>query len=328
LMCLRNNIRNGKIAEDQDILVIRNDADMDGMGRHYVKRMHDSAAENEEIDVFTGTTRFAVERYEDLPGFGVVTNIMQMGNVLGASGRYNKVHFGGANAAVRADMLAAVGSLGFGSWTGAGSDDVELGWRIAAARSPGATVDFDRSRAGTGYAYGGVSVKTSRRVLRRVTGAAIDTNGDRLEAHYRSGGNVVDAWGDYDEDGGYKERGAALSGEGKEDVERDFDTVVERIRRNIESILVSNGDDTLSRSVLAFSFPTKDLYRFTRNREGKASFIITPRGQSWLKNQLLRDSSGASDTYGEKAMRRLYGVVSPRTGKRSVAASSPLVRSL
>jgi hypothetical protein len=331
LMCLLNGVLTGKIQADQDVLMIRNDADMNGVGRHYMKSMHDNAAENQEIDIFTGTTRFGVERHEDLPGFGIVTNIMQMGNVLGASTRYNEVHLGGANAAVRASTLAAIGSHGFGWYTGVASDDVQLGRRVAAARSPGTTVDFDPRATGSarsGYGYGGVPVRPARRILKRVTSAAIDTNGDRLEALYRSGGNVVDAWDDYDADGGYKERGAALTGDGKEDVVGDFGGVSERIRRNIEKIITVNGNDEMSRSVLAFSFPDKNHYIFTRDSSGNASFILTGSGKMWLKNQMLRDGSGASDTYGEKAMRRLYGVTSPRTGKAPVTKSSPLVRPL
>lgn len=327
LMCLRSGVKRGDIQQDQDVLVLRNDADMNGMGRNYLGAMQDNMEQNEEIDVFTGTTRFGVERYTDLPGFGVVTNIMQMGNVLGASSRYNKIHLGGANAGVRASTLAAVGALGFGSWTGAGSDDVELGWRIAAARSGEIKQNLDNPPASYGYGYS-MKVSPNRKVLKRVTGGTIDTNGDRLEALYRAGGEVVDAWDDYDGNGGYRERGEALGGSRVEDVERDFDSVAERIRRNIERIMGSNGNDALSRSVLAFSFPDKTHYRFTRNDEDKVEFTFTPRGKVWLQSQMLRDGAGRHDPYGDKLMRRLYGVVSPRNGKLLVPSRAPLVRPL
>lgn len=326
LMSLRRSVKSGNIQPDHDVLVVRNDADMNGIGRHYIKSMQDNMRENDTIDVFTGTTRFGVERYRDLPGFGIVTNIMQMGNVLGASGRYNKVHLGGANAGVRATTLAGVGGLGFGSWTGAGSDDVELGWRIAAARSGNVKEGIDHPRSGYGY-NSGIKISTARKVLKRVGGAAIDTNGDRLEALYRNGGNVIDAWGDYDSNGGYQERPVALDGNGVESVRKDFKEVAERIRRNIEAIIVSNDDDTLSRSVLAFSFPNKSYYKFTRNDEGRVEFEFSRQGQAWLRNQILRDTRGRRDFYGDRAMRRLYGVAESRRARRPVPPRSPLVRS-
>lgn len=325
LMSLRAGIQKGGVAPDRDVLVVRNDADMNGIGRHYVKQMQETARANEQIDVFTGTTRFGIERYHDLPGFGVVTNIMQMGQTLNAGTRYNAVHLGGANAAVRASTLAAVGGLGFSEYTGAGVDDVALGSRIATARSGSVKDALDNPRLPYLSGYN-IKVVHNRRVLKRVRGATIDTNGDRLEALYRQGDNVVDAWDDYDTNGGYKERGASLSGNESENVRKNFKDVAERVRQNIERIIEVQADDTLSRSVLALSFPDKSHYKFVRNREGKVEFSFTRKGKSWLRNQMLRDSAGRPDAYGAKAMRRLYGVVSPVNGKRPIPRESPLVR--
>ncbi len=322
LLSLKKAIDEGRMAADHEMLIVRNDADMNGMGRHYIDQLQQAMTEEQTIDVFTGTTRFGVERYGDLPGFGVVTNIMQMGNILGASSRYNRVHLGGANAGVRASTLAGVGGLGFGDWTGAGSDDVELGQRVAAARS--SRLHEDMADAGR-YTYG-LKVVADRKVLRRVTGATIDTNGDRLESLYRTGRSVIHAWDNYDDDGGYRERTHALNGNEKEDVKSNFKEIAKRIQQNIEGIIQSNDDDVLSRSVLAFSFPEKTYYRFNRDDDGRVQFTLTRAGRSWLRRQLLNDASGRPDPYGEKAMRRLYGVQSTRSRKRPLARESPLVR--
>lgn len=316
LLALEAATSSGRMEADSDVLLIRNDADPKGVSASYLKRYLDSFNNNPGTDIFTGTTSFDNTKASRLPGFVFAANFMMSLDLLSAS-RESSVHTGGANFGVRASTFAAVGAVGFDdSDTGAGSDDVLVGRRVGGARKG----TLSRSRKKKSYnqrSYHQTKAnspdKPKRRVAIRVLGARIDTDSDRGEELYGMGVPIVHQWDsefDFNKNG-YKPRNAGLGDSLEESMPNDPDTVIERIRNDIEgSINMMGASSSVVRSALVFTFPGLGGRGYSLNRRSRGggySLALTPEGIEYLVNHLTRDSRGRYDPYGTRKMRQMYG---------------------
>lgn len=297
LLIFRDRKMKGVMADDADGMVLRNDADMNGMSHSHLKKMQKMFRNSPETDVFKGMTRFDVRSNERYPGFGIVTDLSNMINVW--STRDGHVHTGGANFATRASTLAAVGGIGeFNEkrGSGTGSDDVGVGRKIAAAR--GAKTRSTSSLYGSAGTVGYVSTKSSnssgasRKVIKHVAGANIDTNSDRLLPFYLDGQWYQHAWS-----GGKGSFSAGASGYSQRDSIKD--TMINKIpfdrfgRRGISyEFLETNITGELSlvdaeyqRKALSILFKdTPGAYTLGDNGE----FHFTKEGRKYLRKQIGR----------------------------------------
>ncbi|MCL2869885.1 hypothetical protein FWF48_03740, partial [Candidatus Saccharibacteria bacterium] len=191
MLALQKSIQDGQMSADHDVLIIRNDADAKGMSREYIENMQKAAEQNPDVDSFTGHTRFDTMSYADTPGFGIVTNFMMGANAIAE--RYGNVHTAGANFAYRASAYAAMGGIGFTSG-GVGSDDLAIGRRLSVVRDRASDTE---GAWDTNDYRGGAMVSTKKRVVKRITGATIDTNGDKYMGVYLQDRPIYDAYKDY-----------------------------------------------------------------------------------------------------------------------------------
>jgi hypothetical protein len=317
LLALQSAISGGKMSRGHEVLLIRNDADPKGIAVHYLKRYIDSFKSNPETDVFTGTTSFDNTKASRLPGFVFAANFLQSLDLI-SSCRERTCHTGGANFGVRASVFAAVGAIGFDdSYNGAASDDVVIGRRINAARgsrllSPRQKIiEYSRRAYDTND---NSQDKPKRRTSVRVHGARVDTDSDRGEELYEKGIPILYQWNPEHgfSDNGYKPRNAKLKNSMQESVLRDTNTVIERIRNDMEGSI--NGT-RMSKAVidagLAFTFPglSTKAYELT-GTDGHYKLKITAEGAKYLKNYLTKDSAGRTDFYGKRKMRQIYGQIS------------------
>lgn len=346
LFAVQNAMERGDVATDHDVILIRNDADPKGVSKNYLKRYIDEFTNNDETDVFTGTTSFDNTKADRLPGFVFAANFMQSLNLLSAA-REGGAHTGGANFGVRASTFAAVGATGFGEYgSGAGSDDVVIGRRIMAARRGQLVYASDGSGTrGSGFYQqwrqrrGGSSVGTTggrsrkRKVGIRIVGARVDTDSDREEILYQRGVPIVNTWNrEYGfSENGYKDRDADLNAVMSEDVLSEPDAVVERIRNDMEGSVNSMGSSAaVIDTALRFALGTTANYKLTRvpipgSKRGRVRYALelTDSGKQYLVDRLTKDGRGRPDSYGTRKLRQMYGEAAP--GERQPVAR-PMIR--
>lgn len=347
LLALERSMREGRRIEDNDAIIIRNDADAKGISRGYLRRMIDSADKNDRTDIFTGTTRFDNRKATELPGMVFAVNFARSIDLI-SSARENNARTGGANFGVRAGTMAAIGGIGFDTDdNGAGSDDINIGRRIMAVRRGAASGYphgirgyYDRLRGRRkGYkasSASGVADGGARRVGVRVIGAQVDTDSDRSEELWRAGIPVMHTWTpgkakfDFDE-GGHSDRSSGLDKSvGSEDLRSDPDAVIERIRKDMEeTISQEGGPSAIVDTALAFIFSDlpqgqvrDQAYKLTYKTD-RVSFVLTDIGRKYILQRLTRDSRGRFDPYGSRKARQLYGQVKPGAKRRPVGR--PLV---
>jgi hypothetical protein len=336
MLSVRDQMAEGTIPADRDVLLIRNDADAQGMDRHYVDHMIASAEDGSESEVFSGAVRWDTARHRDLPGFGFVSNLNEITNMAahrkGSSEAKKTV---GINMAIKMGVFAAVGGIGHGSYTGAGSDDLEVGKRVAGARQGiyGTSRSYARrrNRRKDGLASG------ARKVHRLVAGAGIDSKGDRMERSYLSPGGVVETWMTFDA-GGARSRSEGLDELDRKEhmtTEEGAARVIQRIESNLSGVLggwYSSQETVEMRSALAMMLPRElngqPTYTIRKIRspggDTAAEFKFSSDGATWLVNHLRRDTRGRIDPLGRRVRRQLY---SENTAKlRSVSAQPRFVK--
>lgn len=328
LLTLNENIKNGSLPHDADVAIIRQDADMRGMSRHYLAQLEKSMSSNKEVDVFHGSIRYDVRSQDRYPGLGIVTNFSQaMGVINSSQGRLWTV---GINSVARAATLAAVGGLGKLTWTGAGSDDVNMGTRITSARG-GAT-------RGGAYSPDGylqmAEAPKGRRVAVSVAGMTVDTSADRLIPQYLKGRYFGAAWNSSDSGktsfgdgpGGYRDRtkDADIMRRIKHENVNGKE-IYERIEKNMNGELNYANPETARRVLSMFFAGVPNAYQIGGEiGSGSASFTLLPAGRDFIKQRIIRETNGSRGAgYGARKMRQLYGM---RKGRRNpVARESPLV---
>ncbi len=332
LLALRSRMESGAMDSTHDVLVLRSDADVRGLSRTQLRNMQRSLRENTDVDVFKGATRFGVGEQRQFPGFGIVTNFssaLQM-----ASTQENSIHTGGANFAVRASTLAAIDGLGYASperavgpyekWTGVAADDVEIGNRISAARRVG--------QPSNGYS-GTTGDTTKTRRVKLVSGAAIDTNAQRLLPYYLEGRSFQDAWetGFSSEAGEYigREAGARAIENAPKRENYNGSEVYSFIEKNLSTELGFSSSDAAARKTLALFFAgVSSAYTISGSIGGgknSVRFTLTDKGREFIKNRVERESNGKFGSYGLRKMRQLYGVTNPGAKRQPASSTAPLV---
>lgn len=307
LMAVQRAMREGKLPDGQDILVIHNDADANGLNRSYIENMQKAMAENPETDVLTGVTLFGLEENQRLPGFGFVMNAMQGVNMI--SQREGNIHTAGANFGFRASTYAAAGGLGWDDRRGAGSDDLAVGYRISDIRNSSVT-----NRGGSYLTTGGRA--GGRRTVEQIIGAELDTNSDRYLHRYldldKKGLDIGSAYATYSTEG----RNDTVTDADRAVVEdfegsRGFDEIVERVERNLSVIYRWSGHGVARAGFGMFLPPGGWKVRGS----GKNTQIeLTRAGHKYLRDRLRGEPGEGS--YGERHIRNFYRGWDGRSGAR------------
>lgn len=286
----------GRIDKTNDMLVIKNDADAQGMDKAYVSKMIRAFEMHPDKDVFTGAIYWGAEGHADMPGFGFVSMFREVARTVAhLNGTNGDTDTFGVNAAVRMSTLAAIGGIGhYSDQSHSVPDDLAIGERVKAARY---------ARDGLSWpVYGGERSGDQSDHHFYVVGAAIDTDAERMEAAYAAGRTIVGTWAAgnaTNENGVMRSRGSEGLAHNKEDVEH----ALGRIEDNISAMIThwfTNRRQVAT--TLAFMVPDPRCYQIV-DVGGTSQFRFTKQGQSWMTTVLGRDDN----PYGERITRRLYG---------------------
>ena len=301
LLWLQQQIENGKRSPSQDAIIQRYDADIRGMSKHAWRDIRRAFSKYPETDIFKGVTRFGADQYEKYPGFGLVTEMVA--NTTAISVMEGGVHTGGANFGVRASTLAATNGVGDARmYSGAGSDDAQLGRRVAAARSGHFMRSSDRHYRNYSES---IPVDVNRRVVRLVGGSTVDTDAERFIRRYRDGKWWQSVWSDEsgpgafsDGAGGYSPRTSGGSSR-QNRPERLSAKTIKDLEINIsEELSVASPEH--QRRVLSLLFKnTPGAYTLEDTDDGKVKFKFTKAGRKYIKRYLK--------SFGRRKHDQLYG---------------------
>jgi len=288
LLWLQQQIESGKRPPSQDAIIQRYDADMRGMSKHAWRDIRRAFSKYPETDIFKGVTRFGADQYEKYPGFGLVTEMVA--NTTAISVMEGGVHTGGANFGVRASTLAATNGVGDARmYSGAGSDDAQIGRRVAAARSGHFMRSSDRRYRNYSES---IPVDVNRRVVRLVGGSTVDTDAERFIRRYRDGKWWQSVWSDEsgpgafsDGAGGYSPRTSGGSSR-QNRPERLSAKTIKDLEINIsEELSVASPEH--QRRVLSLLFKnTPGAYTLEDTDDGKVKFKFTKAGRKYIKRYL------------------------------------------
>lgn len=326
LLAAQRRVASGAMSSDHDILIVRGDADAKGLSRTQLRNYQRAAAENQNLDIVKGVTRFGVEDGARYPGYGIVSTFMSSFQILET--QENTIHTGGANFGIRASTLAAIGGLGdVSEYSGPGSDDVAIGRRVSAVRNGRA------SYSGSTYEAGQNSKSATKR-LKLVSGATADTSGDRLLTSYLAGENPHNVWNPDQEKsftdgpGGYRAR--TTDADVIKTAEKD-DFSGDEVYRSIEEVMtfeIRRHSSELNRKALAILFGSAaGGYRIRQSSKGPI-FVLTDAGRAFIKNRVERETDGRFGPIGTRKMRQLYGVTKPRAKRQPASSRPPLVSPL
>lgn len=339
-LTIEKAIREGRRAAEEEAMLITNDADAQGMRRHYLDSYIKALESDSTVDVFSGIIRWGTREFKEFPGYGVVSGVYATLNMMTQRGENKKrrgISTTGPNAAFRISAYAAVGGCEDRDDMGAGADAV-LGQRVVAARLDKARSRGRRAgRGSSGYpGPSGASTPiraTERSVMQHVTGAQLDSLGDRLLGAYRRGEWIAEGWSGFD-NGGYQDRtvSAANGTLGSENIGRDMDDIAQRIEVNVEGFAKNwYQDRAVVSSALALYFGTKDkggnpIYDLNFGPDGRLqSFRFTDEGKAFLQKRLMRDDKGRFDYYGSRVRRRLYNELAPGSTRELKVATPRFV---
>lgn len=307
LMAVKGGIEEGGRTVEEDVLIIRNDADAKGISPSYISSINRAAKKYPETDIFTGETKFDHTK-ERLPGLMFVANFMQLLATLHKA--KGAVHTGGANFAVRASTLAAVGGIDLSNGDyGAGTDDVAIGRKILAARTKPALITGSYSRP-----YYPSPAASGRRIQRVVGGAIIDTDSDREEDLYSRGVPIVNTWNPEHGFNSGKQRDASKN-RIRERVGVNTSSIIDRIQNDMEGTIRIDGDRAIVETALQYVFRrlehaggrASDGYRMEYGSGGEVvSFRFTRAGRRCIEDQLKHDHRGRRVSYGRRRHETFY----------------------
>jgi hypothetical protein len=263
-----------------DVYLLTNDADAKGMSKHYLSTLINSTENNKQKDGFLGKIEWSPDLYEKYPGYHLSMRMYQYleTSLRAASTKQKNISSSGANFLVKASTFAAVG--GYNEKMGAGAD-TDLGRSIKNAR------------------FGGrETLPEDKYPIKYINGAWIDTDPSRSFRYYKEGRGIVNQWNDFDE-GGYQPRGdLALKEDDGEDIEKDFDKIIERSSFQITTLIndwigFSNKENYTN--ALNLAFPPKtgkkgekiELWKVEEDKKTREKWIsFTEEGKEWIKKQL------------------------------------------
>ena len=331
MTAINDAIKSGRMDSDNDVLIVRNDADIRHMSKSYIASYQQAAAENTKTPLFTGTTWFNIDRTHRAPGFGSVLTIERMNNLFGALD--GRIHTAGGNFAYRASHFAAVNGYGFedDGWTGAGSDDLKIGYRIEDIMRFAYAERSDKS----GNPEDKDLVDPSTRMLVRVGNATIDTDDTRYLKFYAADNDLVtnDAYNNVP--GGYGTN-VLRPADMKDFREFVYDrqrmnATIDQFEREMSNFFTLEGGNSarLSRIVSWwFNAPAEGM--FTLEDTGieyhgrkQYAFKLTPRGRARYKQTLIRRMGNGYSRDDRNSMQRAISSgewLSPIEGKKVVAA--------
>ena len=312
LLWLQQQIENGKRSPSQDAVIQRYDADIRGISKHAWRDIRRASSKYPETDIFKGVTRFGTGQYEKYPGFGLVAELAT--NISAISAIEGGVHTGGANFGVRASTLAATNGVGdVREYSGVASDDVQIGRRVAAARSG----HFMRSRDRRYRNYSeSIPVDVNRRVGRLVGGSTIDTDAERFISRYRDGEWWQSVWSDESGSGAFSRGAGGYSprtsgGSNRQNrPERLSAKTIKALELNISEEL-SIASPEHQRRVLSVLFKnTPGAYTLEDTDDGKVKFELTKAGRQYIKGYLRGDKRNGPPydlPFGTRKRKQLYG---------------------
>lgn len=324
LLALHKRVASGDIDPSSDIAIIRQDADMRGMSRHYLRSLEKGMDQHPGTDILNGTIRSDVRTYERFPGFGIVSNFNQALQKVRAGADHPWTV--GINIVARAASLAAAGGLGSRlDWTGPGSDDLAVGWRIEQARGRASSDDVHHARTSGYETRRDTASKGGRRILANIPGMTVDSAADRLLPPYLKGRHYITAWDSsasggtsfVDGPGGYRDRmtDAAVVEEAAYEVAEEG--LYRRIEENFSGEL-RNSDEMSARKALAILFSSvPGAFRIDGAiGDDSVRFVLTPSGREFIKKRV--ELSGG---YGVRSKQQLYD-------KKGAPLVSPLGQSV
>ena len=312
LLWLQQQIENGKRSPSQDAIIQRYDADIRGISKHAWQDIRRASSKYPETDIFKGVTRFGTDQYEKYPGFGVTAEVVTTIDMLGARDGY--IGTGGANFGVRASSLAAINGVGdVSSYSGAGSDDTEIGARINTARAGRFT---DGSNGGYYNYSGSVSVNVNRRVGRLVAGSTVDTDAQRFITAYMNGRQWQSVWnidgqpGSFsDGSGAYIPRTAGQSSRQKRN-EKLSNKSLKIFELNMSAALSYASPEHRTRALSLVFKNTPGAYTLEDTDDGKVKFELTKAGRQYIKGYLRGDKRNGPPydlPFGTRKRKQLYG---------------------
>lgn len=326
-LSVRRAIKDGRMPDDQEVLMITNDADARGMSKTFFQRYIYQMDRSPRSDAFIGRIHWGIEAAKKFPGYYYAQRFQQLANELATGSRDFNVTPAtiGPNSAFRVKAYAAIGGCEDRDDMGVGADSV-LGHKLWAARQGG-----DAARANYG-AHASSGRRSRRRVIAQVQGADIDTAPERLlNQGYRDGKFMPDAWGRFDQqvsrDGMHIEQ-LSLP---EEDTNKDFESVRERIEQQYTEYINRwyGRDKRLATIALTILHPaekqgdkTNPAWDLHEDSNGRLEFRFTHAGARQLKRSFSRDEQGRRRTLGRQLRGRYYGGWTARS-KREAPLARP-----
>lgn len=282
LLWLQQQIENGKRSPSQDAIIQRYDADIRGMSKHAWRDIRRAFSKYPETDIFKGVTRFGTDQYEKYPGFGLTAEIATIIDRLGARDGY--IGTGGANFGVRASSLAAINGVGdVTSYSGAGSDDTNIGKYMRRARGQSG-----------GRVFG-----------RFVAGSTVDTDAQRLTTAHMNGTPWPMVWGIDGQPGSFSDGSGAYiprtegQSRRRNRKEKLSNKSLETIEETISMHLSWVNPEYRARALSLVFKNTPGAYTLEDIGNGKVKFKFTKAGRKYIKKYLK--------SFGRRKRDQLYG---------------------
>jgi len=114
-----------------DLILVSNDADLEGLSSQYLDVIKNDFDKNEKIDAITGKLDYPKEAYEKLPIIHASRRLWQYFDIIMRHKYLKTPELMGGNSAMRAGTYAALG--GYNPRSGLG-EDLEMGWMLKRAR--------------------------------------------------------------------------------------------------------------------------------------------------------------------------------------------------
>lgn len=310
----------------QDVLLIRNSIDTQGMKRHYLKNMINHFEKYSTADGFRGLNYHQTRSHVDYPGFGLVTKFEEIMNIIGGSNTIKStVKTPETNFAIKSSTLAQINSLNMGSEEELSkqTDTDILVSKIYHLRSSKESINKSNKFPAP---------------IKIVPGATLDIESARQLLAYRLGKSITSQEVDVKDFNKKFDENVLFQ---KENLVTKFPEVVRRINDQITAVAQEwSTDEKRIRVGLKMLFPLtthdqKIIYKFGWN-QGKVKFEFTPDGEKWLYNKMVHGTSNPSrnldnpqgdklDLYGLATKRRLYNLTSQHSKRQIVTQISRLV---
>jgi hypothetical protein len=284
--------------DSDDILMIRNDADVQGLSPVYIERLLKAQQRLPDSLAYTGESLLDFTRLmKSHPGLALTVGFDSM------LARLNPGRTAGANFAVKAGAYCGIRGTGRRRTGGAGSDDLAIGTRIQIARGKKTRLEQ----------YGQYSVSEmdddGDRTISFV-GASLESSGERQLRAYNNDRNPINSsWSDFSEGSdGYQPRNSNTNPGDKEKLGDSIDKAEKFITELIN-------DRQLPRAIAEYHL-TRYLgsvanFRISKKDDGTLEFKFTNEGRKFVKK--LQKGAQLSPGKAGIAGRNIRAVLNQRT---------------